>query len=161
MILTKLSHRLSAGMVGPDNRVFFWRYGASWKAPGLRPQEGADVRRAPSAKIDGCWVDRTTDVLTVTGDVGEENIAAFTEQVVAAVTAGVTHLDLSGVSFFSAAGVRAVLAGHQLLPAQVTALQVTCSPVVLRVVQACGLVGAGRLRIVAAEHLPQQRSPRS
>lgn len=110
----------------------------------------------PPGPTSSCHVDHAHGVLKLTGDVDYDSAAAVTERVVAAVTAGVTHLDLSEVSFFGAAGVRAVLTGHEALPAHVTALRVSCSPVVLRVLQTCGLVGVGRLQIVAADRMPDR-----
>ena len=98
-----------------------------------------------------CRLDHARGVLKLAGDVDHDSAATVTQSVVAAVTAGVTHLDLSEVSFFGAAGVRALLTGYEALPAHVAALRVSCSPVVLRVLQTCGLVGAGRLQIVAAD----------
>jgi anti-anti-sigma factor len=115
----------------------------------------------PPQTTASCRVPDAPGVLRLTGDIDQDNVTAVTERVIAAVNAGATHLDLSEVSFFGAAGVRAVLTGHQALPPHVTALRVTCSPIVLRVLHACGLAGPAQLRlqVVAAEHLPRQQRP--
>jgi anti-anti-sigma regulatory factor len=70
---------------------------------------------------------------------------------VAHVASGVEHVDLSEVTFCSAAGVRALLTGRDTLPPGVETLRLTCSPLVLRVLHLCGLSTAERLTIVAAD----------
>jgi anti-anti-sigma factor len=113
----------------------------------------------PAQTPVSCWVDQEHGVLRVAGEIDQDNAEAVTRRVVAAVTAGVVHLDLSDVTFFGAAGVRVILAGHQILPPEAPSLRVACSPIVLRVIRTCGLAGAGRLRAVAAEGLPLRRGP--
>jgi len=110
----------------------------------------------PPHAIASCWADHADGVLRLAGEIDADNAVTVTERILAAVSVGVAHLDLSEVSFFGAAGVRAVLAGHAALASDVTALQVSCSPIVLRVLHTCGLAGVGRLRVVAAQRLPRQ-----
>ena len=113
----------------------------------------------PPQAVAACCVDHADGLLRLAGEIDVDNAAVVTERIVAAVRAGVTHLDLSEVSFFGAAGVRAVLVGHAALPSPVIALRVSCSPVVLRVLHTCGLADTGRLRVVAAQVPSRQMRP--
>ncbi len=93
-----------------------------------------------------CAVERDGAVLRLTGDIDEANLHDVTERVVAAVRAGVEHLDLRRVGHCGAAGVRAVLEGRDALPPGAT-LRVDCSPSAFRILHICGLVGADGLSI--------------
>ena len=96
-------------------------------------------------------VDRSAGVVTLAGEIDEDNAAMVTDCLVAEISAGAGRLDLSGVSFISAAGVRALLTGHGALRPGDPELRVTCSPIVLRVMVICGLGETPRMRLVAAD----------
>jgi anti-anti-sigma factor len=96
-----------------------------------------------SARSDG-------GVLLLTGEIDLSNAPEVTEWVAAAVAAGVTRVDLSGVSFICAAGVTALLAGRDACLPGAAPLTVVCSPMVLRVLSLCVTEGDG-LRVVAAD----------
>jgi anti-anti-sigma regulatory factor len=71
--------------------------------------------------------------------------------IAAHVATGVVHLDLAQVTYCGAAGVRALLAGRDALPPGGATLVMTCSALVLRVLQICDLSTASRIAIAATK----------
>jgi len=77
-------------------------------------------------------------VLHLSGDIDQANWLAVAELVATELRAGMVELDLAGVGFFGAAGVRAVLYARDR-SRLAGPLRVTCSPMVYRVLTICGL----------------------
>ncbi|RZU52988.1 anti-anti-sigma regulatory factor [Krasilnikovia cinnamomea] len=100
-------------------------------------------------RADVCSTRRDGAVLHVTGDIDQGNWVDVADRIAAEVRAGVLHLDLTRVSFFGAAGVRAVMHGRDAVPPGVT-LQVSCAPMAFRAMQICGLLTSDRLRVTPA-----------
>jgi anti-anti-sigma factor len=94
---------------------------------------------------------RHGDVLVLSGEIDLPNAAAVSDWIASHVAAGVVHLDLSQVTYCGAAGVRALLAGRDALPPGGATLAMTCSPLVLRVLQICDLPAASRIAIVTTK----------
>lgn len=87
--------------------------------------------------------------LELAGEIDIDNVAEFTDRMIAAVHAGVVELDLSRVTFCGAAGVHAILQARAARAAGGT-LRVICSPVVFHVFALCGLAQLDGLTVVAA-----------
>ncbi len=92
---------------------------------------------------------REGHVLRLVGEIDDANAARVTERVVADVRAGVDRIDLSGVHYCGAAGIRAVLAGRDALPPGAV-LELICSPAVSRAVWVCGVTSAPDLTVTPA-----------
>jgi anti-anti-sigma factor len=88
--------------------------------------------------------------LLLSGEIDMSNGPVVTEWIITAVTAGATRLDLSSVSFISAAGVSALIAGRDAGRSANTRLTVVRSPMVLRVLSLC-LSEADGLTVLAAD----------
>lgn len=69
----------------------------------------------------------------------------------AEVCAGVDHLDLSGVGFFGAAGIEALLDAHALVRSQGKTLRLTCLPMVVRILRACRFTELEGLTVMTVE----------
>ncbi|WP_412742203.1 STAS domain-containing protein [Krasilnikovia sp. MM14-A1004] len=100
-------------------------------------------------RADVCSTRRDGPVLRVTGDIDQGNWLDLADRIAAEVRAGVLHLDLTRVTFFGAAAVRAVMYGRDALPCGVT-LQVSCAPMAFRAMQICGLISCDRLLVTPA-----------
>ena len=99
---------------------------------GVVTEPSADGRgRAFAVRRDGA-------VLHLSGDIDQANWLAVAERVTAELRRGAVELDLTGVGFFGAAGVRALLVANDRSRVAGT-LRVTCSGMVLRVLTICGL----------------------
>jgi anti-anti-sigma factor len=103
-----------------------------------------------------CSVRRDGTAVRLTGEIDEANWAAIAERIALEIGAGAVHLDLTQLGYCGAAGVRALLQGRQVLPSGST-LHLTCSPLVFRVLQICGLIGADRLMIKQIDGNGRQR----
>jgi anti-anti-sigma factor len=100
-------------------------------------------------RADSCWIRRDGAVLRISGEIDQANWAVVADNIVGAVRTGVVRVDLTEVGFCGAAGVRALLRGRAAVPAG-SVLILTCPPVVFRILEVCGLVGADRLIVTAA-----------
>jgi anti-anti-sigma factor len=81
---------------------------------------------------------RDGSILRLRGDIDQVNWLAVAESVAAELRTGAVELDLTGVGFFGAAGVRAVLHACAASPSP-GPLRLTCSEAVFRVLTICGL----------------------
>ncbi|GAB1690480.1 hypothetical protein KRM28CT15_22830 [Krasilnikovia sp. M28-CT-15] len=97
----------------------------------------AEPFRAESA--ESCVAQRDGPVLRVTGDIDQGNWIDLADRVAAEVRTGLVHLDLTQVSFFGAAGIRALMYARDDLPPGRT-LHVSCAPMVLHAMRICGLL---------------------
>jgi anti-anti-sigma regulatory factor len=95
-----------------------------------------EASRAGQAKR--CSVRRDQFGLHLFGDVDQENWLEIAGYVAAEARSDVRSVDLTGMKYFGADGVRALLSGRAALPPG-TALQVRCPPTVFRVLCICGL----------------------
>jgi anti-anti-sigma factor len=96
-----------------------------------------------------CSIHRDGVTLRLVGDIDLGNWAQVGDEVTAGVGSGVVGLDLTGVRYFGAAGVRVVLRGYDARPSGVTR-RVTCAPLVLRVLRLSGLTGTDGLLVTEA-----------
>jgi anti-anti-sigma factor len=85
-----------------------------------------------SARRDG-------PVLRIEGALDVITADDVTERLVAEVLTGIDRVDLSGVEFCGAAGVRALLAGREAAHARGIVLRLGCPPPVVRVLELCGV----------------------
>ncbi len=85
-----------------------------------------------SARRDG-------PVLRVTGALDVMTADAVADRLVSEVLAGIEQLDLSGVEFCGASGVRALLAARGAARAQGLELRLCSPPAVARVIELCGV----------------------
>jgi anti-anti-sigma factor len=97
-----------------------------------------------SAHRQGC-------VLRLGGEIDMANAVVVRDRVVAEVCAGVDHLDLSGVDFFGVAGIEALIDAHLLLSSQGKGLCVTCSPMVVRMLQVCKITTLEGVTVMTVE----------
>ncbi|BCJ39961.1 hypothetical protein GCM10010168_28200 [Actinoplanes ianthinogenes] len=102
----------------------------------------------PRAEL--CSVQRDGDVLRLSGEIDQLNVSTVGGRIVAEIEAGVTHLDLSAVSYCGAVGIRALLTGRDVCRERGGILRLTCSPEVLRVLHLCGLDGDDTLLMITA-----------
>jgi anti-anti-sigma factor len=113
-------------------------------------------------RAERCSVRRDGAVLHLAGEIDADNWLEVGERIAAAVRIGIVRLDLSRMTFFGAAGVRAVLHGREALPAGRT-LHLTCAPMVFRVLEICEVGEADGLIVTRAARephpLPQARPP--
>jgi anti-anti-sigma regulatory factor len=94
---------------------------------------------------------REGPVLYLSGDIDLIDGIELTHRIVVEVSLGAVVLDLTGVGFCGAAGVRAVLQGHAARHDGVT-LQVRCAGFVLQVLEICGLDRVDGLCLVDVSH---------
>jgi anti-anti-sigma factor len=87
--------------------------------------------RLPRANL--CMVERIGNMLRLRGEIDQANAVALTIRLAAEVRLGVTHLDLSGVTYCGAAGVRMLLAARAAQPREAAGLLLSCSPIVFRI----------------------------
>jgi anti-anti-sigma factor len=90
-------------------------------------------------------------VLRLGGEIDVANAAVVRDRVVAEVCAGVDHLDLSGVGFFGAAGIEALLDAHALVRSQGKTLRLTCLPMVVRILRVCRFTELEGLTVTTVE----------
>jgi anti-anti-sigma factor len=79
-----------------------------------------------------------TQILRLSGDIDENNWESVADRITDQVRSGAERLDLTGVTHFGAAGVRAVLVARESLP-DGAMLELRCGPAVHRVMRVCGL----------------------
>lgn len=95
------------------------------------------------------WAARSDGVtLQVSGALDVNTADDVADRLVAEVLGGITQIDLSGVEFCAAAGVRALLAGRETARARGLVLLLRCSPPVVRVLELCGLIELDGWRVV-------------
>jgi anti-anti-sigma factor len=104
-----------------------------------------------------CSVRRDGAAVRLTGEIDEANWAMIAKRIALEVGAGAVHLDLTQLRYCGAAGVRALLQGRQALPPG-SALHLSCSPPVFRVLEICGLVGADALIVTRVDADGGQRT---
>jgi anti-anti-sigma factor len=104
-----------------------------------------------------CSVQRDGAAVRLTGEIDEANWVMIAERIALEVGAGAVHLDLTQLRYCGAAGVRALLQGRQALPPG-SALHLSCSPPVFRVLDICGLVGADALIVTRVDADGGQRT---
>lgn len=107
-----------------------------------------DPSRADQAKR--CSARRDRDGLHLAGDVDQENWLEIAEWMAAEARSDVRCVDLTGMKYFGADGVRALLIGRDALPSG-AALHIRCSPTVFRVLHICGLDTVGGLDVARAD----------
>jgi anti-anti-sigma factor len=93
-----------------------------------------------SEPLAGCTISWSDGQVTLAGDIDELNADTIAERVCGGVASAATisALDLTGVTFFSAAGVR-LLAKVAAAACMADAIvHVTCSPTVWRIADLCG-----------------------
>jgi anti-anti-sigma factor len=128
---------------------------------GGRGGESAGVVTEPSPNGHGRTfvARREGSVLHVTGDIDQANWLEVADRVAAELRAGAVELDLTGVSFFGAAGVRALL--HARNGSRLAGpLRVTCSRMVFRVLTICGLENLDGI-VVTQDAADLDRPPRA
>jgi anti-anti-sigma regulatory factor len=93
-----------------------------------------------SELLAGCTVSWSDDRITLAGDVDELNADPVAERLCAGIANAFTisTLDLTGVTFFSAAGVRLLMKVGAVAHAADAIVHVTCSPVAWRIAVLCG-----------------------
>jgi anti-anti-sigma factor len=82
---------------------------------------------------------RDGPVLRVSGALDALTFDEVAERLTAEIAAGVSQIDLSGVSTCAAAGVRALLSGREAARARRLVLSLGCPPEVARVLDLCGV----------------------
>jgi anti-anti-sigma factor len=105
--------------------------------------------RRPRAQL---WsAHRDGRVLRLGGEIDVANAEAVRDRLVAEVCSGVDHVDLSGVDFYGVSGLEALLDAHALLRSHGGILHLTCPPIVVRLLQVCGLVELEGLIVTTVE----------
>jgi anti-anti-sigma factor len=115
------------------------------------PPAGGPLVRGQVAGLRFCTAHREAGLIRVSGEIDMPDAERLTDWIVEQVAVGVTHLDLSDVSYCGAAGVRMLMAARDAVSPGGTSLRLTCSPLVLRVLTICGLTEMERLTVAAAE----------
>jgi anti-anti-sigma factor len=93
-----------------------------------------------SELLAGCKVGWSDGRITLSGDIDELNADTVAERIRTGIANATTVpvLDLTGVTFFSAAGVRLLMAVAAAARAADVVVRVTCSPTVWRIADLCG-----------------------
>lgn len=112
--------------------------------------DGARVGERRSEALADCTLTWAGHRLVVAGDIDEANADALTDRITAAVDDATGVIDLCGVRFFGAAGIRMLIRVGAHARHTGRSVQVTCSPVVLRTLGYCGLTGIDGLDLAAA-----------
>jgi anti-anti-sigma regulatory factor len=101
---------------------------------------GGAMHVGRSELLAGCTVTWSDDRIILTGDVDELNADAVAERLRAGIAnaSTISTLDLTGVTFFSAAGVRLLSKVGAVARAADAIVHVTCSPVAWRIAILCG-----------------------
>jgi anti-anti-sigma factor len=94
--------------------------------------------------------------MRLTGDIDLGNWADIRGRMAVEMAAGIRRVDLTGVRYFGAAGVRVVLDAFEARPSGAT-VHVTCAPSVFRVMRISGLLDTDGL--VITEAAMQRQSP--
>ncbi|GAA3392522.1 STAS domain-containing protein [Cryptosporangium minutisporangium] len=97
------------------------------------------MRMGHSGNLSRCDLTRTGACLAIAGEIDEDSASPLVERAAAAIGGGVTRLDLSGVTFFSAAGVRVLVLLGGSAEAEHVVVRVTCSMIVWRILELCGI----------------------
>ncbi|WP_143175369.1 STAS domain-containing protein [Cryptosporangium aurantiacum] len=92
-----------------------------------------------SESLVRCDLTRSGECLAITGEIDEANASALADRIGAALADRITLLDLRGVTFFSAAGVRMLLLVGPAVGVTDSGLRVRCSTAVWRIVALCGV----------------------
>lgn len=90
-----------------------------------------------SESLSGCGVTWSDTRIVLCGEIDELNADAVADLLRAGLTAPITTLDLSAVTFFSAAGVRFLGKLGATATGMGAIVHVTCSPTVWRIMDAC------------------------
>ncbi|MFG1922305.1 STAS domain-containing protein [Cryptosporangium sp. NPDC048952] len=99
-----------------------------------------------------CGLTRSGHRLEVSGEIDEANANALGTHLGEALDDGVTVVDLTAVTFFSAAGVRMLL---EVGRGAAVAVRVCCSPQVWRILDVCGVPAVDGLVLEPPpNHLP-------
>ena len=109
-----------------------------------------------SENLTRCGLIRSGHRLAVSGEIDEANASALGKHIGAAFGTGVTVVDLSEVTFFSAAGLRAVLGLGPIATRHGVDVRVRCSPQVWRVVELCGIPSIGGLLLEPPRRPPTE-----
>src|SRR5262245_35289100 len=98
------------------------------------------MRMGRSELLAGCMVTWTDGRITLSGDIDELNADAIADRMCARMTGGntISTVDLTGVTFFSAAGIRMLAKIGVAARHRDAIVHVTCSPKVWRIVALCG-----------------------
>jgi anti-anti-sigma factor len=83
---------------------------------------------------------RDGDTLRMDGDIDQTNADRLTPTMIADLRDGVTEIDMTGIRFFGAAGVRLLLQLRGEAYGRGSVLRIACSPTVRRVLEVCGAV---------------------
>jgi anti-anti-sigma factor len=92
---------------------------------------------------------RDGPVLRITGTLDAATADAVAERLGSEIRAGTEQLDLSGVDFCGAAGVRALLSALDASRARGHVLRLRCPPMVMRVMDQCGVTDADGWQVVS------------
>jgi anti-anti-sigma factor len=91
-----------------------------------------------SESLSGCRVTWSDARVVLSGEIDELNADEVADRLRAGLTSPVTIMDLSAVTFFSAAGVRCLGRVGAAASAMDAIVRVTCSPHVWRIMDVCG-----------------------
>lgn len=106
--------------------------------------------RQPAVRPPLCGVRRVGDNLLFFGEIDQSNADDLAARAVAGIQTGIVCLNLSQVRFFSAAGIRMMVAAHTAATSVTGGLRVVCSAEVMRILQLCRLTGVDGLRLTPA-----------
>lgn len=104
-----------------------------------------------SARRDGL-------VLRISGALDVSTARDVAERLTAEVTAGAGQIDLTGVEFCAASGVRALLAGREAALDRDLVLRLVCPPEIARVLDLCGVADLDGWQVVTATP-PEDEDP--
>lgn len=90
-----------------------------------------------SESLSGCKVTWSDARIVLSGEIDELNADLVADRIRTSITAASTVLDLSGVTFFSAAGVRFLRKVGNAAHDVHGVVHVTCSPSVWRIMRVC------------------------
>jgi anti-anti-sigma factor len=114
------------------------------------------VRRSETvARCELSWSDGR---LAVAGEIDAANAGAIADRMHAAITTDVRVIDLSEVTFFSAAGVRMLLAAGASARMLDSVVLVPCPPPVWMILDLCDLPAISGLSLERVQGLPRWAS---